>query len=49
MSFIDVDEFIDPAPGLPMSTSEGSLQGRAHRAGDDDVQLMDGFLSTRRK
>eukprot|EP00752_Nemacystus_decipiens_P015810 g14120.t1 len=49
MSFIDVDEFIDPAPGLPLSTNEGSLKGRTHRWGADHVQLFDGDLSARRK
>eukprot|EP00903_Cladosiphon_okamuranus_P013281 g12381.t1 len=48
MSFIDVDEFIDPEPSLPMSTYEDSPQGRRRRPGADHAQFIDGHLPARR-
>ncbi|CAM9535247.1 unnamed protein product, partial [Hapterophycus canaliculatus] len=49
MSFIDVDEFIDPAPDLPISSEGESAQDETVRLDGGQVHSFDSFMSARRK
>ncbi|CAB1103584.1 unnamed protein product [Ectocarpus sp. CCAP 1310/34] len=49
MSFIDVDEFIDPAPGLPLRRKMDSVEGNLRQLDAHRFEFVDGYMSARRK
>lgn len=49
MSFIDVDEFMDPAPGLPMKAMGNVAQGRVGNLNALRNELDDDSMASRRK
>ncbi|CAM9566078.1 unnamed protein product [Ectocarpus fasciculatus] len=49
MSFIDIDEFIDPAPGLPLKRTTDSVEGNLRQLDAHRFDLIDEYMSARRK